>query len=123
LPPSDAGGATAQDQRRGAVLLFDYDLDGDLDLLDVADVHQRLLRNDKGKFTDVTAQAGALSKVAKTLGSAAIAGDYDNDTKPDVFILRPGASTLYHNDGNGSFSDVTAAAKIPAFPHWVQTAA
>lgn len=114
LPPSNAGETNAADQRRGAVLLFDYDLDGDLDLLDVADVHQRLLRNDKGKFIDVTAQAGALSKAAKTQGSAAIAADYDNDTRPDVFILRPGASTLYHNDGNGSFSDVTATAKIPS---------
>ena len=31
----------------GAVLLFDYDLDGDLDLLEVAGTRQRLARNDK----------------------------------------------------------------------------
>ena len=115
LPPPVFAGATVNDRPTGAVLLFDYDLDGDLDLLEVADSRQRLLRNDKGKFTDVTEQAGALSK-AKTPGTAAIAGDYDNDTKPDVFILRHGGGTLYHNDGNGSFSDVTTAAKIPATP-------
>ena len=98
----------------GAVVLFDYDLDGDLDLLEVAGKQQRLARNDSGKFVDVTAQSGALSKAGATAGNAAIAGDYDNDGKPDLFILRAGLSTLYHNDGNGSFSDTTAAAKIPS---------
>ncbi|HET6979397.1 MAG TPA: FG-GAP-like repeat-containing protein [Pyrinomonadaceae bacterium] len=113
----------ATDEHAGAVLLFDYDLDGDLDLLEVAALRQRLWRNDKGKFTDITAQAGALSKTATAAGTAAIAGDYDNDTKPDLFILRNGASTLYHNDGNGSFSDVTATAKIPSSPNYSATAA
>src|SRR6185503_15606895 len=61
-----------------------------------------------------TAQAGALSQMAKTSGTAVVAGDYDNDTRPDLFILRAGAPTLYHNDGNGRFSDVTATAKIPS---------
>ncbi len=116
LPPPPPGwqGATTIDLHTGSLLLFDYDLDGDLDLLEVSDYGQRLLRNDKGKFTDVTAQAGALSKGAKSQGAAAIAGDYDNDTKPDLFIIRMHGGTLYHNDGNGSFSDVTATAKIPA---------
>ena len=113
-PPPDWMGVTATDLRTGALLLFDYDLDGDLDLLEVADSRQRLLRNDKGKFIDVTAQAGALSKGAKGQGTAAVAGDYDNDTRPDIFILHGTGGTLYHNDGNGSFSDVTATAKIPA---------
>jgi cytochrome c-type biogenesis protein CcmH/NrfG len=93
--------------------LFDYDLDGDLDLVEVAGTRQRLLRNDAGKFTDVTAQSGAFSKAATAPGSAVVAGDYDNDTRPDMFVLRATGGTLYHNDGNGSFSDVTATAKIP----------
>ena len=97
----------------GAALLFDYDLDGDLDLLEVAGTRQRLARNDAGKFTDVTAQSGALAKQSSGAGFAAIAGDYDNDNRPDLFVVRAGTATLYHNDGNGSFSDVTAAAKIP----------
>jgi Tfp pilus assembly protein PilF len=106
LPPGINAEATA-------ATLFDYDGDGDLDLVEVSGTRQRLLRNDGGKFTDVTAQSGALAKAATTAGAAIVAGDFDNDTKPDVFILRTGASTLYHNDGNGSFSDVTANAKIP----------
>jgi tetratricopeptide (TPR) repeat protein len=114
LPPS---GETAAADISGAVLLFDYDLDGDLDLLEVADKRQRLLRNDgAGKFADVTVQSGALAKPASAVGTSVIAGDYDNDGRPDLFVLRPGTGTLYHNDGNGSFSDVTSAAKIPSYP-------
>jgi tetratricopeptide (TPR) repeat protein len=118
-----SGNWATGDQQTGAVLLFDYDVDGDLDLLEVAGPRQRLERNDKGKFTDVTSQAGALSKAATASGTAAVAGDYDNDTRPDLFILRNGTGTLYHNDGNGSFSDTTAIAKIPASPNSPTTAA
>jgi Flp pilus assembly protein TadD len=110
-------------ERSGAVLLFDYDLDGDLDLVEVGGNKQRLCRNDGGKFSDVTAQSGAIAKEANGLGTAAIAGDYDNDNRPDLLILRNNSTTLYHNDGNGSFSDVTAAAKIPAAPENPMTAA
>ena len=104
------------EQNSGAALLLDYDVDGDLDLLEIGGTKQRLLRNDSGKFTDVTAQSGALAKTPSGPATAAIAGDYDNDSRPDLFVLRPGTSTLYHNDSNGSFSDVTTAAKIPASP-------
>src|SRR5439155_9431197 len=31
-------------------------------------------------------------------------------------VLREGGSSLYHNEGNGHFRDVTAAAKIPPYP-------
>src|SRR5215213_11130496 len=48
LPLPDTAGGRVNELRPGAVLLFDYDLDGDLDLLETADVQQRLLRNDKG---------------------------------------------------------------------------
>jgi len=105
------------EQSSGAVLLFDYDGDGDLDLLEVSSTAQRLYRNDGGKFTDVTAQSGDLAKAASGVGTAAVAGDYDNDGKPDLFILRYRASALYHNDGNGKFTDVTAKAKIPNYPY------
>jgi tetratricopeptide (TPR) repeat protein len=96
----------------GAVVLFDFDGDADLDLLEVAGGRQRLLRNDAGKFTDVTEKSNALAKPSTAVGIAAVAGDYDNDAKPDLLIVRNNALTLYHNDGNGSFSDVTSAAKI-----------
>lgn len=105
------------EQSSGAVLLVDYDNDGDLDLLEVSSTAQRLYRNDRGKFTDVTAQSGDLAKNATGVGTGAVAGDYDNDGKPDLFILRYRASALYHNDGNGKFTDVTAKAKLPNYPY------
>ncbi len=111
------------EQNSGAALLFDYDMDGDLDLLEVASTSQRLYRNDAGKFTDVTAQSGALAKSAAGVGTGAVAGDYDNDGRPDIFILRYGASALYHNDGNGRFTDATATARLPSYPYLSLSAA
>ena len=107
----------------GAAVLFDYDGDGDLDLLEVAGGKQRLMRNDVGKFVDVSTTSGALAKSSEGIGTAVVAGDYDNDGKPDVFILRSSNSALYHNDGNASFSDVTAAAKISISPSSSRSAA
>ena len=83
------------------VALFDYDNDGDLDLLEVAGGKQRLLRNDTGKFVDVTAQSGALAKAVTGSAGAAVAGDYDNDGKPDLLIVRSSGMMLYHHDGKG----------------------
>ena len=34
----------------------------------------------------------------------AVAGDYDNDGLPDLFVLRDGGSRLYHNEGDGRFA-------------------
>jgi len=97
--------------RAQAIVLFDYDGDGDLDIFD-ASGSQRLLRNDGGKFTDVTAGSG-LSITGSQYCFAAVAGDYDNDGKPDLFVVRSDNQfVLYHNDGNGHFSDRTKAAGI-----------
>jgi Flp pilus assembly protein TadD len=104
-------------QAGGDIALFDFDGDGDLDLLEVASGSQRLLRNDGGKFTDVTEAAGDLAKDAEGMAMAVVGGDFDNDGRPDLFVLRYGKSSLYHNDGGGRFSDVTAAAKIPAYKY------
>jgi tetratricopeptide (TPR) repeat protein len=109
--------STLLEQTDGDALLFDYDLDGDLDLLEVASRFQRLYRNDAGKYTDVTAQSGALAKEAGGVAMGAVAGDFDNDGKPDLFVLRYRASALYRNEGGGRFADVTAAAKIPSYPY------
>jgi tetratricopeptide (TPR) repeat protein len=101
----------------GAATLFDYDNDGDLDLLRVSPSGQRLYRNDGGKFVDVTEQSGALAAKPAGIGTSAVAGDYDNDGKPDLFVMRYGSATLYHNDGGGKFSDATTAAAIPSYPY------
>ncbi len=101
----------------GSTTLFDFDSDGDLDLLWVAVREQRLYRNDRGKFTEVTSTSGALAAKFAGLNVGAVAGDYDNDGRPDLFVVREGALTLYHNDGGGKFSDTTTAAAIPSYSY------
>ncbi len=107
----------------GGVTLFDYDGDGDLDLFDTSANAQRLYRNDGGKFSDVTSASGLASAPANATGINAVAGDYDNDNKPDLFVLRYNGSTLYHNDGNGKFSDATQLAGITAYSYLALSAA
>ncbi|HEV2912508.1 MAG TPA: FG-GAP-like repeat-containing protein [Pyrinomonadaceae bacterium] len=105
----------------GAVTPFDLDGDGDLDLFVATATEQRLYLNDGGKFSDVTGQSGALGAATTTPSGAtptgAVAGDYDNDTRPDLFVLRDTSLSLYHNDGGGKFSDVTRAAALPSYPY------
>jgi Flp pilus assembly protein TadD len=116
-PATDAAKRDAVASLAGGVTLFDYDGDGDLDLFEVTPAGQRLYRNDGGKYVDVTEAAGLAKAPANAIGITAVAGDYDNDTKPDLLVLRYGGLTLYHNDGNGKFSDATAAAGIPSYPY------
>lgn len=110
-------------QFAGGATLFDYDGDGTLDLLDLSHAGARLLHNDGGKFSDVTPAAGDLR--AETNGSAhgAVAGDYDNDGRSDLLVLRAGGLRLYHNDGRGRFSDQTSAAGLPSYPYFSVSAA
>jgi hypothetical protein len=57
------------------------------------------------------------------VATAVVAGDYDNDGHADLFVLRYGKSSLYHNDGGGRFTDVTASAKIPDYKGLSRSAA
>jgi tetratricopeptide (TPR) repeat protein/predicted nucleotidyltransferase len=104
----------------GGMTLLDYDGDGRLDIFAEEDDKWRLYRNDRGKFTDVTARAGAL---ASAEGLAAIAGDFDNDERPDIFVFGAGSCALYRNEGGGRFSNVTAKAKLPAYAYLSRSAA
>ncbi|MBI1918217.1 MAG: CRTAC1 family protein [Planctomycetes bacterium] len=61
--------------------------------------------NGDGTFTDVTAKSGLKGR---GWGGDAVVLDYDDDGRPDVFITNMfGPSQLYHNNGNGTFTDVT----------------
>ena len=39
-------------------------------------------------------------------------GDYDNDGYEDMFVTAYGKNRLYHNQGNGTFKEVAAAAGV-----------
>lgn len=100
----------------GAVVLCDFDRDGRPDVFLVAAavengiVRDLLLRNGGDMaFTDVTAAAG-LASTAPALGAAA--GDYDNDGRPDLVVTGAAGVRLYHNKGDGTFENVSAAARL-----------
>ena len=44
-------------------------------------------------------------------------GDYDNDGFPDLFVLGYGRCILYHNNGDGTFTDVTSRAGVQNSGH------
>ncbi len=96
----------------GTLIHFDYNRDGRPDILMLSAVVRDgkpadlLLRNDgDGKFTDVTAAVGL---TGASLGAAA--GDFDNDTYPDLALTSPTGVRVWRNDGGTKFVDVSAAA-------------
>jgi hypothetical protein len=108
---SGASGKFLMTEIMGAgVALFDYDNDGDLDVLLVQSVGpSKLFRNDlvptgKLQFVDVTASSGI---DFRGYGMGAAIGDYNNDGFEDLLITGYGGSALYRNNGNGTFSRVS----------------
>ncbi len=123
----------------GGAALFDCDNDGDLDLYLVqgrmlgegktlADarfppkpgqvLQGRLYRNDLAagpdghpqvRLVDVT-QASGLR--ADGYGMGVATGDYDNDGHTDLFLTNLGGNMLWHNNGDGTFANVTAKAGV-----------
>jgi hypothetical protein len=47
-------------------------------------------------------------------GMGVAVGDYDNDGFEDIYVTSYGGNTLYHNNGNGTFTDVTKTAGVEA---------
>jgi hypothetical protein len=118
----------------GGVALLDYNNDGLLDVFLVNGGHvrepmrspfsfdrhdpaywNRLYRQNRdGSFTDVTEQAGLANAGDTNYGMGVAVGDYDNDGFPDIYVTNYGKNILYHNNGDGTFTDVTAKAGVAA---------
>ena len=117
----------------GGVALLDYNNDGLLDIFVVNGGHvspmsgagpdsfdrhdprywNRLYRQNRdGSFTDVTEQSGLANAGEGNYGQGVAVGDYDNDGFPDLFVTNYGKNILYHNNGDGTFTDVTAKAGV-----------
>lgn len=71
----------------------------------------------QGKFTDVTARAGLRGDFA-TYGMGIATADYDNDGHPDLLVSGYPRSLLFHNNGDGSFTGVTAVSGVSNEGHW-----
>jgi hypothetical protein len=117
----------------GGVALLDYNHDGLLDIFFVNGGRitsamqtpenfsrhdprywNRLYRQNKdGSFTDVTEAAGLANAGDGNYGMGVAVGDYDNDGYPDLYVTSYGKNILYHNNGNGTFTDVTIHAGVP----------
>lgn len=112
----------------GGVAVFDYDNDGRLDIYftngaqfpemrkaDPSYYNCLLRQKSDGTFEDVTARAGLAGERLEYNFGVAV-GDYDNDGNEDLFICSAGRNVLYHNNGDGTFTDVTAASRIGGKP-------
>ncbi|HWJ55091.1 MAG TPA: tetratricopeptide repeat protein, partial [Vicinamibacterales bacterium] len=86
-------GAAALSEPRGGVTLADLDGDGALDLIDGGGDSIRVLRNNRGRFVDVTAAWFGAARLPPAI--ATIAGDYDNDSRADLLVLRSSGIALY----------------------------
>ncbi|MGH9921671.1 MAG: FG-GAP repeat domain-containing protein, partial [Nitrososphaerales archaeon] len=63
--------------------------------------------NGEGKFRDITSTAGTMNVNGRARSASWI--DYDNDGYLDLFVINMWSdSVLYHNNGDGTFTDVTA---------------
>jgi len=108
----------------GGIAIFDYDNDGLPDIFftngakmpemkktDPSFYNCLLRQRRDGTFEDVTAKAG-LTGANLDFNFGVAVGDYDNDGYEDLFLCSAGRNALYHNNGDGTFTDVTAQSGI-----------
>lgn len=112
---------------RGGLSVIDFDHDGFMDLLIAGYGGQptRLFRNvpdpagaGRRTFIDAGGNTGLRdAQILATEGRILVAADYDNDGNDDAFVsgnggTPTGCGLLYHGNGDGMFTNVTASAGI-----------
>jgi hypothetical protein len=97
----------------GGITAVDYDNNGLYDLFIPDGVESKLFRNrGDGTFEDVTREAGLAGLDGV---SVAVFADYDNDGHKDLFVSRTfRPNQLFHNNGDGTFTDVTKESGLAA---------
>jgi hypothetical protein len=99
------------------VAWIDIDNDGfqDLYFVNAAPGSSNVLyrNNGNGTFTDVTSRAGvAMTDTRHGHKTGVAVGDVDNDGFADLYVGAFGPNVLYRNNGNGTFTDITARAGV-----------
>ena len=112
-------GSQAPAQARGGLTLFDADGDEALDLLVTGEGPLRFFRNDGGSLVRDEARFAA---AGVTNSGGAIAGDYDNDGRADLFVLLQSGYALLRQREDGTFENVTSQA-LPGAGQTAQAAA
>jgi hypothetical protein len=101
-----------------SVSTLDFDDDGWPDIYVACDSTPSILyrNNHDGTFTDVAVLAGAAFNEdgREQAGMGSTIGDFDGDGRPDIFKTNfsDDTSTLYRNNGDGTFSDSTFPAGL-----------
>lgn len=114
LPPGCGGFADFNSGNSGAAIA-DYDGDGFEDIFVAGEAGDNHLwhNNHNGTYSDMASSAGIpLTATASVSGSTF--ADIDNDGHPDLLLLGgPQAQNiLLHNNGNGTFTDISAASGL-----------
>lgn len=115
----------------GGVALFDFDQDGRLDIYmtngcrlpvrsDDRSTPGELFQNLGGMKFQATGSESLLMQFGQAHGCAV--GDFDGDGFDDLYITAYGRNTLWQNNGDGTFDNVTDAAGV-AVPQWSSSAA
>jgi hypothetical protein len=118
----EAGFATILEAMGGGVAVLDYDLDSRDDLCfagggtfsagrDISGHPPCLFRN-RGDWKFEAVTEPALLQFSRHYTHGVIAADYDSDGFPDILFTGYGGITLWRNQGDGTFQDVTSSSGL-----------